>query len=233
MNPFKLISSFFLILYLCIGFIPNWSAVDKIAPQWLAMNILNIVVVFYLLYNYKNFKNSLLKFLSSKLTLLYGFFIIWAAGSFFYAINQTEHIVNITRQFNVFLMYSNMFILLSPLKNKMRFLSWTLLSILSVEIYYVLTQALEMLNINGLIASGSLKGITANRNITAFSLAIKLPFVYYLLQIQRKYIVKTALAALIFSVFLGLSMIQSRASFLATGFGIIAFVIGIILIILK
>ena len=121
MNPSNLIASFFLILYLCIGFIPNWSAVDKIAPQWLGMNILNMLVLAYLLYNYKNFKNSILRFLNSKLTLLYGVFIIWAAGSFFYSINQTEQIVNITRQFNVFLMYGNMFILIGTLKNKISF----------------------------------------------------------------------------------------------------------------
>ena len=233
MNPSNLIASFFLILYLCIGFIPNWSAVDKIAPQWLGMNILNMVVLAYLLYNYKNFKNSILRFLNSKLTLLYGVFILWAAGSFFYSINQTEQIVNITRQFNVFLMYGNMFILIGTLKNKISFLSWTILSILSIEIYYVLAEALEMLNNNGVISAGALKGVTANRNITAFSLAIKLPFVYYLLQTQKKSIIKAAIAVLIFSIFLGLSMIQSRASFLATGFGIIAFIGAIIFFMLK
>ena len=31
----QFISGAMLILYLCIGFIPNWGAVDKIAPQWL------------------------------------------------------------------------------------------------------------------------------------------------------------------------------------------------------
>jgi O-antigen ligase/tetratricopeptide (TPR) repeat protein len=232
-NLSNLAAYFFLILYLCIGFIPNWSAVDKIAPQWLGMNILNIVVVSYLFYNHENFKLSLSNFLSSKLTLLYGIFIIWAAGSFFYAINQTEQIVNITRQLNVFMMYGNMFILLGSLKSKTKFLSCTILFILSIEIYYVLIEAIDMLNNSGVISAGALKGVTANRNITAFSLAIKLPFAYYLLQNQKKYIVKAALAALIFSVFLGLSMIQSRASFLATGFGIIAFLGGITYVFFK
>ena len=31
--------------------------------------------------------------------------------------------------------------------------------------------------------SGALKGVTANRNITAFSLAIKIPFVLFLLHL--------------------------------------------------
>ena len=157
MNLSNFSSSFFIILYLCIGFIPNLSAVDKIGPQWLGMNILNIVVISYLFYNYKNYKNSLIRFLNSKLTLLYGIFIIWAACSFFYAINQTEQIVNITRQLNVFLMYGNMFILLGNSKNKIKFLSWTILFILSVEIYYVLIEAIDMLNNSGVISAGALK----------------------------------------------------------------------------
>jgi hypothetical protein len=99
---------------------------------------------------------------------------LWAAGSFFYAINQTEQIGKYQSPSNVFLMYGCMLILLSGFKNKIGFSSWTILvTILSVEIYYVLVEAIDMLNTRGLIASSELKGVTANRNITAFSLAIK------------------------------------------------------------
>ena len=116
MNSSNFLSPLFLILYLCIGFIPNWGAVDKIAPQWLGMNILNGLVLLYVFFNRKYFLIALSKTLSSKLTLLYAFFILWAAGSFFYAINQTEQLVNITRQLNIFLMYCCMLVLLSRVK---------------------------------------------------------------------------------------------------------------------
>ena len=142
MKPSNLLASFFLVLYLCIGFIPNWAAVDKIAPQWLGMSILNSIVVLYLLYNRKHFFEAFSKTLSSKLTWLYGFFILWAAGSFFYAINQTEQLVNITRQVNVFLMYACMLVLVGKIPNKISFLSWIIVFILTVEIYYVLIQAM-------------------------------------------------------------------------------------------
>ena len=233
MNSSNFLAPLFLILYLCIGFIPNWGAVDKIAPQWLGMNILNAIVIFYILFNRKYFLNGLSKLLSSKLTLLYGFFILWAAGSFFYALNQTEQVVNISRQLNVFLMYCCMLVLLSGIKNKINFLSWTLTAILTIEIYYVLAQALDMINTNGAIQPGALKGVTANRNITAFSLAIKTPFIYYLLYTQKKLVLKIGLTALIFAVFFGLTMIESRASFLATGFGIVAFLGALVFIGLK
>jgi O-antigen ligase/tetratricopeptide (TPR) repeat protein len=230
LNSSNFIAPFFLILYFCIGFIPNWGAVDKIAPQWLGMNILNGIVILYILFNSKYFLGALSKLLGSKLTLLYGFFILWAAGSYFYALNQTEQLVNISRQGNVFLMYCCMLILLSGVKNKIGFSSWVLVTILTVEIYYVLVQAIDMINTRGLIASSELKGVTANRNITAFSLAIKTPFLYYLIHTQKKPFIKISLVLLSFAVFLGLMMIQSRASFLATGFGIASFLGALVFI---
>ena len=62
-----------------------------------------------------------------------------------------------------------MLVLLTGIKNRIGFLAWVLIAILTVEIYYVLIQALDMINTGGAIQSGELKGITANRNITAFS----------------------------------------------------------------
>ena len=39
-----------LTLYLCLGFIPNFGAVDKIAPQWLAMGVyLNLISALYVI----------------------------------------------------------------------------------------------------------------------------------------------------------------------------------------
>jgi hypothetical protein len=126
-----------------------------------------------------------------------------------------------------------MAILLFNLKNKARFISWTLSIILSIEIYAVLAEALEMINTTGVISSGTLKGVTANRNITAFSIAIKIPFVLYLIGIVRKSSFKVLLTTIIFLALLSLSMIQSRASFIAVGLITIGYSIWQIIIYLK
>ena len=71
------------------------------------------------------------------------------------------------------------------LKDKLRFFhNHTILII--IENYAVMNEALDMINTNGFIKSGELKGVTANRNITAFSLAIKIPFVLFLIYLVRK-----------------------------------------------
>ena len=229
----KAVSWFILLLYLLIGFVPNWQAVDKIAPQWLVMNLINVVSISYIAYNRKSLSHSIQNFFNARTTILYLFFIVWAAISYFYAINKTEQLVNISRQFNVFVMFGSMFILLSNVKSKFQFFSWLFTVFLGIEIFYVLLEAQQMISTNGYISPGALKGVTANRNITAFSLAIKLPFVYFLLTQVNKKIYKFLLTFVSFSTFFGLLMIQSRASFLATGFGVISFIGGLLFLEIK
>src|SRR6056300_1211137 len=232
-DSFQLLSPILLIGYLSLGFVPNLQAVDKIAPQWFGMTLLNLLSLTVFIYFRKSIKEKISKVLTPYLSLFYIGFIIWAGLSYFYAINSTEVLVNITRQVNVLLMFLSMGILLFNLKNKARFISWTLSIILSIEIYAVLAEALEMINTTGVISSGSLKGVTANRNITAFSIAIKIPFVLYLIGILRKVSVKVLFTTVIFFALLSLSMIQSRASFIAVGLITIGFSIWQIIIYLK
>ena len=147
-----------LILYLSIGFIPNWEAVDKIAPQWLIMSCLNLISLTYLIYNRKTLAEIIGPNLNSKLTITYAGFIFWAIGSLVYAINSTEVLVNLSRQFNVFLMFFSMAVFSYRLKNKMIFLSWVISIILAIEIYAVIEEAIELFNSTGRIIGGQLKG---------------------------------------------------------------------------
>ena len=58
------------ILYLCIGFIPNLDAIDKIAPQWLFMGFLNIIVGIFIIKNRKSFDEGISSHLKSGTTLI-------------------------------------------------------------------------------------------------------------------------------------------------------------------
>jgi len=219
------IPSFFLIAYLCLGFVPNWEAVDKIAPQWLLMSVLNTVSLGYILYFRNQFSIRITHTLSSTLSLTYVGFIVWAALSYFYAINSIEVLVNITRQVNVLVMFLVMGIFIYNFKEKKTLVSYVITAILAIEVYAVLNEALQMINSSGIISSGSLKGVTANRNITAFSIAIKIPFVLFLIYKHSKSLVKIGLSGLVMLSILCLSMIQSRASFLALGFALLSFLV--------
>ena len=209
--------SIIFILYLCIGFIPNLEAVDKIAPQWLFMSFLNVFTGLFILRSKNIFDQIISIHFRSLVNLIYMFFILWSAVSVFYALNPTEVVVNISRQFNVFFMYSNMTILLSSIKNKTRFFPLVISAILGIEIYFVFYQAIEMLNDSGQIISANLKGVTANRNIAAFSIALKIPFLLYLVIKFEKTKQKIVGLITLTLAITAISVIQSRASYLAVG----------------
>nr|CCF99503.1 O-antigen polymerase [uncultured Flavobacteriia bacterium] len=215
--------SLLIIGLLLVGFVPNIEAVDKIAPQWLYLSILNLLCGLFLFFNRKSFKERLVAVLTSYMSLTYMLFVLWAALSYFYAINPTEVLVNIVRHFNTLFMFLHLGILFYNLKDKNRLLSLAIMAILTIEVYAVLEQAMEMYKAGG-IQSGNLKGVTANRNITAFSIAIKIPYVLYLIIRTPKLWIKIVYAFLILMSLFSLSMIQSRASFVA------AMLIGVLLL---
>ncbi|MGB2116829.1 MAG: O-antigen ligase family protein [Flavobacteriaceae bacterium] len=208
--PFILIVS-----YLCIGFVPNWQAVDKIAPQWLTMGIINLASTLYVLWRSVDFEYKIPKVLNSAITLFYFGFFLWAGLSYFYAINPTEVLVNMARHTNTFFMYVYLALFIQNFKDKDKLFSWVLIFVLAVEVYAVLEQALGMFESTGVVNGGNLKGVTANRNITAFSIAVKIPFALFLLQFKQKKIIQVALPLLIFASIFCLTMISSRASFIA------------------
>ena len=190
------------------------------------MAILNFLEGFLLLRNKDVLDGRISSYLKSWITILYALFILWAGLSFFYAINPTEVVVNFTRQFNVFFMYCNMLILLlSSIKNKMKFFSLVFTLILSVEVYFIFYQAIEMINNSGTITSGFLKGVTANRNIAAFSIALKIPFVLGWILKSNTRITKILGLVIITLAITALSMIQSRASYIAVGLIAVMFLI--------
>ena len=86
----NIVAPLILALYLSIGFIPNWEAVDRIAPQWLVMSFVNLISVTFFIYHRKSLTREIALNFKSTLTLIYLGFIIWAIGSFTYAINPTE-----------------------------------------------------------------------------------------------------------------------------------------------
>ena len=165
---------------------------------------------------------------STMVMFFYLLFILWASASYFYAINSTEVLVNVARQVNVFLMFINMSILLFSIRSKAILFSYFILIILSIETYAVLDQATDMIKNTGSIQSGNLKGVTANRNITAFSIAIKIPFILFIVYQSKRVLIKLFCGLLVFSSILGLSMIQSRASFIAVGLIFVSFIVVLI-----
>ena len=78
------ISGILIISYLSIGFVPNLNAVDKIAPQWLLMTILNGISILFLVKNRSYYSVSISSTLKFAMSLTYIGFIFWALLSYFF-----------------------------------------------------------------------------------------------------------------------------------------------------
>jgi len=218
------IPSILIIAFLLVGFIPNLLAVDKVAPQWVYLTLVNILSAIYLFLNRDKFEEVINKVISTGISLFYIGFFVWASLSYFYSINNIEALVNIPRHLNTLLMYLFIGIFIYEIKEKNILISWFIAILLSIEVYAVFTQAMDMIASTGSIYTDNLKGVTANRNITAFSIALKIPFVLYLIeQIKNRYLTFTFCVLIFFSL-LDLSMISSRASFIAVGLILIGYV---------
>ena len=208
-------SGILILLYLCIGFIPNFGAVDKIAPQWLSLSVINLFASLYILIYYREYKTSINFIWKNVSALFYILFFIWASFSYFYALNPIESLVNIPRHANTLFMFLFIFICLQRLGNVNKYVIWLITIILGIEVYSILDQAYEMFLVNDSLDPGKLKGVTANRNIAAFSLAVKLPFLLLLLDYIKKNSYRLLVFLLSFFCIFSISIIASRASFIA------------------
>ena len=223
----KIIAGLLTLSYLCIGFVPNWGAVDKIAPQWLSLSILNIISISLIIFYSNYFNSKIFSVLKSGISIFYLCFFIWASFSYLYAINPTEVVVNISRQANTLFMYLHLSIFIQLFRNKATLICWALIIILSIEVYALLIQAYEMSQSAAGIVPGQLKGVTANRNIGAFSMAIKIPMILFLINYPSNKFLKICLLTLLFLTIFSLSLISSRASYIAV-FLVTFFYIGLI-----
>jgi O-antigen ligase len=217
-------SSILIVLYILTGTLPNFDAIDILAPQWVYLCSINILVAVYLLYNKDSFA-SFFSFLSkSYFFLFYAFFIFWAALSINYAINKSETIINFPRYFNVFVAISFVTLLLSKIPNRFHFISVVLSSFLFLEVSLYYNQFIEQITTSDVFNSLSLKGFSGNKNIAAASMVVKLPFALYLLIKLEKLWVKITLLALLTLTYIALTIIYARAALLSSTLIMILFV---------
>ena len=105
------ISVVFVALYLLVHFVTDWGGADVMGSQWMYTGIVDLVVLAYIIINAVQYKEAIEKVFLHRFTLLYTFFVLWALGSYFYAINPTESLVCLGRLVSTFIIFINLFIL--------------------------------------------------------------------------------------------------------------------------
>ena len=206
---------FLLILYIITGSLSNFGAIDILAPQWIYLGAINILSCVYFLFTPNALSTAFRPLFKSVLIYLYLFYIIWNVLSYFYAINPIETLINLPRLGNTFFALFFSYFLIYNLPNKFFFVSRLFLIFLIAELAAYYNDFATIYPKEGLRVI-AIKGFAGNKNITAASIAFKLPFALYLLHSIRRPIYRFALAIVLFGGVLAISLIEARAAILST-----------------
>jgi len=206
---------FLLILYIITGSLSNFGAIDILAPQWIYLGAINILSCLYFLFTSNALNTAFRPLFKSAFIYFYIFYIIWNALSYFYAINPAETLINLPRLGNTFFAIFFSYFLIYNLPNKFFFVSRLFLFFLVAELAAYYNDFATVYPKEGLRVI-AIKGFAGNKNITAASIAFKLPFVLYLLHSIGRPLYRFFLSIFLFGGVLAVSLIEARAAILST-----------------
>jgi O-antigen ligase len=211
------ISVLFVALYLLVHFITDWGGADVMGSQWMYTGVVDLVVLAYIIINAVQYKEAIEKVFLHRFTLLYTFFVLWALGSYFYAINPTESLVCLGRLVATFIIFINLFILFYK-KNYIwivQSIAYVITAILIYDSLFVLSnfsKNLDTMNLDQNILA--LMGNHGNKNVMAASLVIKIPFCLYVI-IKSKEVGKIIGFIGLLLGFISLFVLNTRSTFVA------------------
>ena len=206
---------FILILYIITGSLSNFGAIDILAPQWIYLGAINIMSCLYFLFTPNALNTAFRPLFKTAFIYLYLFYIIWNALSYFYAINPVETLINLPRVGNTFFALFFSYFLIFNLPNKFFFISRLFLLFLVAELAAYYNDFTSVYTSQGLNTM-AIKGFAGNKNITAASIAFKLPFVLYLLHVLKRPLYRIGLSIILFGGVLSVSLIEARSAILSS-----------------
>lgn len=147
---------------------PLFGEIDRIGSQSLSLSIVNILSLSFLFY--RKIQNDLLEKFKIGEIKYFVVFILFILLSFINAINTSEFFIELFRTVNFFLALI-IFMTLSK-KTSINYIVYLVVFFCLIDVLGLFAQSIQNL---------PTIGFTANKNIAAFSLAIKLNYVFYLI----------------------------------------------------
>lgn len=169
------------VLYLIIGIIPRFEAVDPIGSQWFYFSIVNLLGLFYIYAN----RDEIAHFKKQKhLIAFFGFYLLFFISSCISlvgAINFSEGVKDISRIVIAMIGAMNLFLIfkIAP-KRLFEFIvkvSHIIVVIISIQVLYVFLNDISVSRNSTLLKETALTYGT--QNATAASLAIQIPFLLW------------------------------------------------------
>ena len=192
--------------------IPNFASVDRIGNQYLYLSIINTLSIVCLYF----FKTNILPgiFKRSKTVMAYCLFMISSFISIFYAENFPEALITFSQYFNIFTSFIIFLIVIQRIDN-INFILRVFFAAFIIEVLYSFFPILNDLQ-NGEIKARSMRymGLSANVNITSFSIVFKLPIVFYYLNKAKNTLQRLSLLLLLTMTFFLIFILGTRGALL-------------------
>lgn len=211
----KYIYKLYFTLLFFIPFMPHFDRIQILGPHYLYLSILNGLYLLFLLFE----KGNTISFGKEEKNLfkILFLFLLISIFSFFNAFNIQESIIDLSRFVNIFTSIIISIFISKKIKSTTNFLISLLIIFLSVEVIYVFKIFTDVYDFN--FPPGRLRdfqGFAYNQNVTAFSIAVKIPILIYLIlkKTTKKIIALGFLLLLSLSSFI-LYVIASRGAILA------------------
>jgi O-antigen ligase len=215
----SLIGSIITVLYLMVHFVSDFGGADVMGAQWLYTSTLDLAVLVYIFINRNTYKEAITAIFNYKFTLLFSFLVLWAIGSYFYAINPTETLVTLARLISTYLIFIQVSILFykKDIKYIFNIVSFAIAFLLLWDSFYILrgfSKNIETMDLDANIVS--LSGNHGNKNVMAASLLIKFPFVLWLIINHKSFIKIINIGVLFFGV-VALFIMNTRSTYVGLG----------------
>lgn len=213
----NLIPILFFSFYCVSGLISNYGAMDRVVTQWVYLSIINLLGLLYLFNDFKHLKSSISNSLRSKPFLFLSAFVVWGLLSYFYALNQVEVLVKFFRWINIAIALLICTTLVSHFKNSLSIISIIFSIVLITELYFSYNTYFQIIRLTDydFNLANFIRGSSANKNITAASLLIKMPFVFYIIgKFKNSFIQFFGLLIVGFTTFL-IFLLSARAAIIS------------------
>ncbi|MFZ9221349.1 MAG: O-antigen ligase family protein, partial [Sediminibacterium sp.] len=216
-------SILFTLLYLLVHFIPDLGGADVMGAQWLYSSVLDLVVLGYIFLNKSKYKEAIQAIYSYKFTLLFSGLVIWAMGSYFYALNPIETLVTLARLITTYIIFINVSILFykQDVEKVFNVVAYIVGFILLYDAIYVISTFNNNVKTNFDPSISSITGNHGNKNVMAASLLIKFPFVIWII-VRSKVLVRFLCSFVLLLGTIALFLLSTRSTFV--GLAIIIFI---------
>jgi O-antigen ligase/Tfp pilus assembly protein PilF len=211
---FKLL---FIILYLIVGLVPYFGAIDKVYPQILYLSILNLFsFIFVIKKEKRNSLKALNKVSNNWSLLLYFLFLFWSLITILFSINKLESVYTINEIFVQLSSFLFILYFLSKINNLKNTFLYIIISLIIIDCAFVLIPYFSEIYLIGSPTQRGMiyRGYTGNINILAYIMLIKYPFLIYFNFIKKgnfkfNFILKCIITFIITSIFATRSAIIS------------------------